>query len=53
MYVAIKKLKRDRKDVGIWAPACAQHGFIDDDTFTDPNFKVPSGTGKMLYEVVQ
>jgi hypothetical protein len=46
---AIKQLKRDRKDVGVWAPACAQHGYTDTDTFTDSRFRVPSGDGPMVF----
>lgn len=50
---AIKQIKRDRKDVGVWGPSCSQHGFIDTDTFTDTNFRVPTGSGPMVHEAIQ
>ena len=50
---AVKKIKNGRRDVGLWAPACAQHGFTDTDSFTDTNFRVPSGSGPMVYEAIQ
>lgn len=53
MIGALKQLKRQRKDVGLWSPACSQHCFTGTKTFTDPNFKVPTGTGKMVYEAIQ
>ena len=37
---ALEKMRNGRKDVGLWAPSCAQHGFTDTDTFTDGNFRV-------------
>ena len=53
IIAALKKMKGDRKDVGLWGPACAQHGFSDTDTFTDTNFRVPSGTGPMVSEAIK
>jgi hypothetical protein len=50
---ALLQLRRERKDVGLWAPACAQHGFTDTDTFTDGNFRVPSGTGPKVWEAIK
>ena len=50
---ALKKIKGDRKDVGLWGPSCAQHGFTDDPTFTNSNFRIPSGTGPMVHEAIQ
>jgi len=50
---AVKELRANRKDVGLWAPSCAQHGYTDTDTFTDPNFRVPSGSGVMVYEAIR
>ena len=48
----IKALKRDRADVGVWGPSCSQHGFIDTDTFTDSEFRVPGDSGPMVFEVI-
>jgi len=42
------KIKGNRKDVGAWSPACIQHGFIQDKSFTSQNYKIPSGTGKTV-----
>jgi len=53
VIAAIKQIKGNRKDVGLWSPSCAQHGFTDDPTFANPNFRVPSGTGKMVHEAIQ
>lgn len=49
---ALYKLKNNRKDVGVWGPSCAQHGFSCGDALNDTNYRVPSGTGKLLYEVI-
>lgn len=35
---SLKKIKGDRKDVGLWSPSCVQHGFTDMNSFTDPRF---------------
>ena len=45
----LQNFKGDRNDVGIWGPVCAQHGFTDDPTFTNPDFKVG---GMMVYEAI-
>ena len=50
---AIEQLKGTRKDVGVWGPSCAQHGFTDQPSFTDPRYRVPSGTGPMAFEAIQ
>ena len=42
---AISKVKGERKDVGIWGPACVQHGFCDDSSFTSEKYEVPTSTG--------
>lgn len=46
-------MKGNRNDIGFWAPACVQHGFSDESSFKDPNYKVPTNTGKMLYEAIE
>jgi hypothetical protein len=38
---------------GLWSPACIQHGFSDSSSFTDGNYRVPSGTGKSVTETVK
>lgn len=39
--------------MGVWGPACAQHGFTDQKSFNDPRYRVPSGSGPMAYEAIQ
>jgi hypothetical protein len=41
------------KVVGIWSPGCIQHGFSDDKSFNNDNYKIPSGTGIKLSDAVQ
>lgn len=36
------------KTVGIWSPGCIQHGFSDDGSFSNNNYRIPSGTGISL-----
>lgn len=36
----MKLMKGNRTDVGIWAPACAQHGYTDAISFNDDRYKV-------------
>lgn len=45
---AIYQIKGNRKDVGVWAPSCVQHGFTDMSSFADPLYKIPSTTGAMV-----
>lgn len=45
-------IKGDRKDVSAWGPACVQHGYISYPSLTDDNFRIPSGTGLTLNDVV-
>jgi hypothetical protein len=33
------------KNIGIWAPSCIQHGFINSANFNSINYKIPSGSG--------
>jgi hypothetical protein len=30
----LKSLRNNRKDIGVWGPACAQHGFEDGQAYT-------------------
>ena len=50
--MAVEQLQnfRGREDVGIWGPACVQHGFTDSPSFADPDFKV---AGMMAYEAIE
>jgi hypothetical protein len=41
----IYKIKGNRTDIGIWGPACVQHGFDNAPSFTSSNYKVPTNTG--------
>ena len=41
---------RGRENVGIWGPACVQHGFTDCPSFANPDFKV---AGMMAYETIE
>ena len=49
---AIYKIRGDRKDVGIWGPACVQHGFSFLESFTSDKYEIPAKTGTKLYEAV-
>lgn len=49
---AIIKIKANRKDVGLWAPSCVQHGYTDTTTFTDPRFQIPSANGPTVSEAI-
>ena len=42
---SIQKIKADKRDIGAWAPACVQHGFSADPSFTSEKYEVPSGSG--------
>ena len=48
----IYDIKKDRKDVGIWGPACVQHGYSFDETLVNSQYKVPTITGKRLFEAI-
>ena len=48
----IKETKGDRKDVGIWAPSCVQHGFSFDASLVTDMYRIPTGTGQHLYEAI-
>ena len=37
-------IRNGRKDVGIWGPACVQHGFEDHPSYNSKNFKVNDRT---------
>ena len=45
-------MKADRKDVGVWGPACVQHGYSFDGTLVSSKYKVPTTTGKRLFEAI-
>jgi hypothetical protein len=49
----LKLLKINKKGVGLWAPACIQHGFSDSDSFNNQNYKVPQKTGLTLVEALR
>ena len=59
-FAAIEKYRKDsleyiknfktRNNVGIWGPACVQHGFTQVSSFNNPNFKV---SGQMVHEAIE
>ena len=49
---AIYKIREDKKERGIWGPACIQHGFSDESSFTSAKYEVPTGKGLKIYEAV-
>ena len=44
------RASKGENSIGIWGPACSQHGFTDDPTFTNYNFEVK---GQMVFEAIQ
>lgn len=42
---SIISMIKDKPNMGVWSPSCVQHGFINDHSFHDPNYKVPTSTG--------
>ena len=42
---ALYKIKGEKKNVGVWGPACIQHGFSDEGSFANEKYKVPSASG--------
>ena len=46
-------MKGDRTDVGFWVPACVQHGYTFDSTLVSNKFRIPTATGKHVYEAIQ
>ena len=43
-----KSMRKTRKDIGAWGPACVQHGYISYPSLTSSAFRVPSDTGLTL-----
>jgi hypothetical protein len=37
-------MKGDRKDVGVWGPACVQHGYEPDGSYNNPKYQVQGST---------
>lgn len=33
-------MKSKKSNLGLWSPACVQHGFSDESPFNDDNYKV-------------
>jgi hypothetical protein len=48
----LKELKGIRVNIGAWGPSCVQHGFISYPSLISSSFKVPTGTGLTLNEVI-
>ena len=51
--LSIKQIKQDKSNIGVWGPACVQHGFTVYDSFTSDKFRVPSGIGLRLFEAIE
>ena len=49
----LNTMKGDRSDVGFWVPACVQHGYTFDSTLVSNKFRIPTTTGKHVYEAIQ
>lgn len=43
---SIVSMMKDKPNMGVWSPSCVQHGFINDHSFHDRNYKVPTILGK-------
>lgn len=43
---SIIEMIKIKSNMGVWSPSCVQHGFINDHSFHDPNYKVPTDFGK-------
>ena len=46
-------MKKNRTDVGFWVPACVQHGYTFDSTLVSNKYRIPTTTGKHVYEAIQ
>ena len=46
----INEITDGKKNIGVWAPACVQHGFSLTKSYNSNQYRVPSKTGKKLYE---
>jgi len=42
-----------RQDVGIWAPSCIQHGFIDVGAYNNDAYRVPTVTGLTIVDAIR
>ena len=42
-----------RNNIGIWAPACVQHGFEAFESLNSPKYEVPTSSGKTLLEAMK
>jgi hypothetical protein len=45
-------MKGNRKDVGSWGPSCVQHGYISYPSLTSTSFRIPTGSGLTLNNVI-
>lgn len=45
-------MKNTRNDISTWGPSCVQHGYISYSSLTSNNFRIPSGTGLSLNDVI-
>lgn len=50
---AIKQVRGGRKDVGVWGPACVQHGFSDSISYNSNEYRVPTTIGDELEDSIK
>ncbi len=43
---SIVTMMKTKPNMGVWSPSCVQHGFINDHSFHDTNYRVPTTMGK-------
>jgi hypothetical protein len=42
-----------KKDFGVWAPACIQHGFIGSNSFTSQSYEIPAKNGITISDAIK
>ena len=50
---AIREIRGNRTDVGVWAPACVQHGFLVYPSLSSKDFRVPTCAGLSLEAAIE
>jgi hypothetical protein len=45
---SIVSMMNQKKNMGVWSPSCVQHGFVNDHSFNDTNYRVPTNVGKKV-----
>ena len=48
-----QKIKADKRDIGAWAPACVQHGFLQNDKYIqNQNYRIPTQVGVEIKQAI-